>query len=277
MSGFVTRFAPSPTGFLHLGHALSAMTAFRAAQSAGGRFLLRIEDVDQTRCRAQFEAAILEDLAWLGIAWEHPFRRQSEHFDTYRAALQGLQARGLLYSDERSRRERAEGIRGSPGAGTGPETGRAVALRLSVARARASLSSRPETRPEGMGFVEERRRGDGFETVFHRADPGLLGDAVLARKDSPASYHLAVVCDDALQGVTHVIRGEDLRDATHLHCLLQALLGLPTPVYRFHPLIPDAATGRKLSKRDGATALRDLRAAGAVLADILAQIAEYSA
>lgn len=271
MSAFVTRFAPSPTGFLHLGHALSALTAFDAAKAEGGRFLLRIEDVDLSRCRPEFEAAILEDLAWLGITWAEPVRRQSAHFGDYRAVLQKLHDQGLIYADHRSRREVAA-EEGRAISLEHPPAERLVAWRLSVAKARAAL---PEA-GKGLGFVEERRNGNGWEPIFHPAEPELPGDAVLARKDAPASYHLAVTCDDALQGITHVIRGEDLRDATHLHCLLQAVLGLPRPVYRFHPLIIDAATGRKLSKRDGATSLRALRKAGATSADIHAQIREFS-
>lgn len=279
MSAFVTRFAPSPTGFLHLGHALSALTAFDAASAAGGRFLLRIEDVDQTRSRPEFEAAILEDLAWLGVEWEIPVRRQSEHFSDYRAALQKLHDQGLVYPSRRSRREAMAG-EGSAGewidsmeAVTAESLSESpIAWRLLLAAARSAL----QTGWQGLGFVEERVSREGIERIFHPAEPGRLGDAILARKDSPASYHLAVVCDDALQGITHVIRGEDLREATHLHCLLQTLLGLPVPIYRFHKLIPDPVTGRKLSKRDGATGLRALRRAGASPAEIRAQIHEFS-
>lgn len=260
---FVTRFAPSPTGYLHKGHAFSALTAFEAARKADGRFILRIEDIDQPRCRPEYEAAIHEDLAWLGLSWEQPVRRQSEHLADYEAALDRLRDRGLLYRCFRTRKELAE-IQSAPHGlpepfRSGPlhpreeerflDEGRAYAWRLSLDAARAILPNW-----SGLTFVDEIRG-----TV--RAEPDLAGDVVLARKDVGVAYHLAVVVDDALQGISHVIRGEDLFEATHVQRLLQALLEAPTPVYRHHRLLvgPD---GKRFAKRDKAQTLRELRAAG---------------
>jgi glutamyl-Q tRNA(Asp) synthetase len=270
---FTTRFAPSPTGLLHLGHALSALTAFDAAAAVGGRFLLRIEDIDRARCRAEFEDAIFEDLAWLGIAWEQPVRRQSEHMGEYAAALQSLIDRGLVYRCFRTRREIAEAIASAP---HGPAaevfygeplpadeeaqriaSGAPFAWRLSLARARENIGA------AALVFEDEA------ETVA--AEPAQHGDVVLARKDFMASYHLASVCDDARQGVTHIIRGEDLREAAHLHVLLQRLLGLPQPSFRHHRLVL-GADGKRLAKRDQAASLRALREAGKSPADVRAML-----
>ncbi len=272
---FVTRFAPSPTGYLHLGHAFSALTAFDAAQAAGGRLLLRIEDLDRGRCRPEYEAAIFEDLTWLGIKWTEPVRRQSEHMHEYQVALNTLIARGLAYRCFRTRKEVAEAIASAPhGAAeeafrgealpsaeeaTRLSRGEAFAWRLSLTRARAALGDAFET----LNFEDE--------TGAVRAEPERLGDVVLARKDFPASYHLASVLDDALQGVTHVIRGEDLREAAHLHVLLQALLNLQTPRYRHHRLIL-GDDGKRLAKRDAASTVRSLRQAGATPADVRAML-----
>jgi glutamyl-Q tRNA(Asp) synthetase len=266
----VTRFAPSPTGYLHLGHAYSALLA----HEAGERFLLRIEDLDAGRCRPEYEAAIYEDLAWLGLAWETPVRRQSDHLDDYAGALQTLIDRGLVYRDFRTRREiAAESVNAPHGAGdivhgrpAADEAARlaagdAFAWRLSLARAREALGPRWEA----LAF-----EADGVVT---RAAPGRLGDVVLGRKEFPASYHLASVWDDALQGVTLVVRGEDLAEAAHLHVLLQALLGLPTPRYRHHRLIR-GADGKRLAKRDAALTLRALRAAGIDAAEVRARASE---
>ncbi|MDO9707192.1 tRNA glutamyl-Q(34) synthetase GluQRS [Paracraurococcus lichenis] len=270
--GAVTRFAPSPTGHLHLGHAHSALFAASLAEAAGGRFLLRLEDIDRSRCRPEFAAAIEEDLAWLGLAWDGPVRAQSAHMPAYRAALDRLAGRGLLYPCFCTRadiqREVAAAGHAPHLAPRGPDgplypgtcrrlspaeredriaAGQPYALRLDMAAALAEA-------PPGLSFHE---LGEGRL----RCDPGQFGDAVLARKDVPASYHLCVTHDDALQGVTLVTRGEDLRPATHLHRLLQALLEWPEPAYAHHPLIlgPD---GKRLAKREGAPALRALRAAG---------------
>lgn len=272
MTGFVTRFAPSPTGLLHLGHAFSALTAFDAARAAGGRFIVRIEDLDATRCKPAFEAAIFEDLAWLGIAWETPVRRQSDHMDDYARALDELIARGLVYRDFRTRRElmaesehaphgAVDVVRGGPAVDEAERlaAGHAFAWRLSLDRCRDALGADWRT----LGF-----EADG---VWTKADPERLGDAILARKEFPASYHLASVCDDAQQGVTHVIRGEDLREAAHLHVLLQRLFGLPTPKYMHHRLIV-GADGKRLAKRDLATTLRSMREAGETPSTIRAQL-----
>ena len=265
MSGdFVTRFAPSPTGDLHRGHAFSALTAHQAARDAGGRFLLRIEDIDRTRSRPEFEAAIPEDLAWLGLAGEEPVRRQSDHMSDYGRALRDLAERGLLYRCFRTRREIAlaiesaphgamEAFRGTPLPAAEEarrvEAGEAYAWRLSL-----DAASRVLCGFDDLTFID-RDRGEVA------ARPELGGDVVLGRKDVGVAYHLAVVVDDALQGVTEVIRGEDLFEAAHVQRLLQALLGLPTPAYRHHSLItgPD---GRRFAKRDGAQTLRALREAG---------------
>lgn len=273
MTAFVTRFAPSPTGRLHLGHALSALTAFEAARERGGRFLLRIEDIDSTRARPEFEAAILEDLAWLGLVWERPVRRQSEHARDYAVALEALRSRGLLYRCFRTRRDVMEAIASAPqgaarepafrGAPPSPEeeaalmaAGRPFAWRLSLDRAREALGEAWDR----LDFVEEGS-GPGGERGRLAARPELHGDVILARKDVGVAYHLAVVVDDALQGVSQVIRGEDLFEACHIQRLLQALLDLPTPAYRHHRLVLDAH-GRRLAKRDGAESLRALRESG---------------
>jgi glutamyl-Q tRNA(Asp) synthetase len=270
----VTRFAPGPTGYLHLGHVRSALDGWEAARAAGGRFLLRIEDIDHTRCRPHFGAAIVADLAWLGLLWDGPIRRQSEHFADYRAALARLETLGLLYPCFCTRRAIQAEIAAAGGAPQGemgaayPGTCRRLdpeeraarradasdyALRLDVA---AALRL---TGPLAW-------REDGREIA---ADPGALGDVVLARKELPTSYHLAVTVDDALQGVTLVTRGADLFTATHIHRLLQALLSLPTPAYRHHPLVKDAQ-GRRLAKRDSAPTIRAMREAGMTPPEILA-------
>ncbi|THD64378.1 tRNA glutamyl-Q(34) synthetase GluQRS [Phenylobacterium sp.] len=269
-TAFVTRFAPSPTGLLHRGHAFSALTAFEAARAAGGRFILRIEDIDRTRCRPEYDAAILEDLAWLGLEWEAPVRRQSQHMADYGAALRELSERGLTYRCFRTRREVAEAIESAPhgtleafrGAPLPPaeeaarvEAGEAYAWRLSLAAAERALGGFG-----GLTFVEDGEGPDGEHGVI-QARPQLGGDVVLARKEVGVAYHLAVVVDDALQGITEVIRGRDLFEATHVQRLLQALLALPTPAYRHHRLLagPD---GRRYAKRDRAQTLRELRASG---------------
>lgn len=271
MMTFVTRFAPSPTGFLHLGHAFSALTTFNAAQAAGGRFVLRIEDIDQGRARPEFEAAIFEDLAWLGVLWQEPVRRQAEHMADYETALQSLIDRQLVYRCFRTRKEVAEAIASAPhgeieeafrGEALPPEeetarleAGEVFAWRLSLKKVRAALG------PAYFALVFED------ETGPVRAEPDRHGDVVLARKDFGASYHLASVWDDALAGVTHVIRGEDLRQAAHLQVLLQKLLDLPQPIYRHHRLIL-GADGKRLAKRDSAATLRALRESGKTPHDV---------
>lgn len=272
--GFVTRFAPSPTGYLHRGHAYSALTAFEAARARSGRFLLRIEDIDATRCRPDYEAAILDDLAWLGLTWEEPVRRQSEHMATYHAALEDLRQRGLVYRCFRTRRELDIGraphehqapFRGAPLPRSEEEArldrGEPFAWRLSLEAAAEALSGL-----EPLTFFEAGA-GPAGEQGWIRACPNRAGDIVLARKDVGVAYHLAVVVDDALQGVSDVIRGEDLFEAAHVQRLLQALLGLPTPTYRHHRLLtgPD---GKRYAKRDKAQSLRDLRASGVTAAGL---------
>jgi len=274
----VTRFAPSPTGYLHLGHVRSALEGWRAAREAGGCFLLRIEDIDHTRCRPEYGDAIVEDLGWLGIDWDGPIRRQSEHFDDYREALARLEAMGLLYPCFCTRREIQAEIARAGGAPQGdnvmpyPGTCRHLGAAERAARCReaADYALRLDVgaalaRTGPLYFVEEAL--DGPRRV--EADPMALGDVVLARKEMPTSYHLAVAVDDALQGVTLVTRGADLFAATHAHRLLQALLGLPTPGYRHHPLLTDTA-GRRLAKRDRALTIRAMREAGQSPQEVLA-------
>jgi glutamyl-Q tRNA(Asp) synthetase len=271
----VTRFAPSPTGYLHLGHVRSAWEGWHAARAAGGRFLLRIEDIDRTRCRAAFDAALIDDLAWLGLDWDGRVRRQSEHFSDYRAALEKLDATGMLYPCFCTRKEIQAEIARAGGAPQGedglvyPGTCKHLSPDERAARIAggADYALRLDTaaalhRTGPLEWSEDGRR--------ITADPAALGDVVLARKDVPVSYHLAVTLDDALQGVTLVTRGVDLFVATHIHRLLQALLGLPTPTYRHHRLLLDA-TGRRLAKRDQALTIRAMRDAGAAPAQILAE------
>lgn len=271
----VTRFAPSPTGFLHLGHAFAALTAHRAAEQSGGRFLLRIEDIDRARCRPEYEQAIKDDLNWLGLSFEKPVRRQSEHFSDYALALKTLDERGLLYPCFCTRKEIAEEIARAAEAPHGPDgplypgtcrrlppevrearmaKGESYALRLNVEKA-VAVMARPLT------FVEQGA-GPAGETGEQIARPALFGDVVLARKELPASYHLAVVVDDRLQGVTLVTRGHDLFHSTHIQRLLQACLGHEPPAYAHHRLILDVS-GKKLSKRDRSVTLESLRRAGA--------------
>jgi glutamyl-Q tRNA(Asp) synthetase len=262
-----SRFAPSPTGHLHLGHAYSALLAEAAAREVGGRFLLRIEDIDGGRCRPEFDAAILDDLDWLGLVWEEPVRRQSAHMDDYAHALSDLEDAGLLYPCFCTRAEIRAEIEAAGQAPHGPDgplypgtcrrldpsarrdrqaAGEPFALRLDMTKAAARA-----------GELAWHDRGRGEIT----AEPARFGDVVLARKDVPTSYHLAVTVDDDLQGVNLVVRGEDLFEATHVHRLLQALLGLKTPHYHHHPLIT-GDDGRRLAKRDQAMTLRSLREAG---------------
>ena len=279
----VFRFAPSPNGYLHLGHAYSALLNFHRARETGGQFLLRIEDIDATRCRPEFEAAIYEDLAWLGIAWETPVRRQSDHLADYRAALEALTAHGLVYPSFESRAEIAKLVGEREAGGAWPRDPDGAPLYPGTAkslsgdeRARLTASGAPFAlrldmeaacrRVEDLAWTELGEGPDG-ECGHIPAVPQAWGDVILARKETPTSYHLSVVVDDALQGVTEVVRGQDLFHATSVHRLLQALLGLPEPAYRHHGLVRDSAGG-KLSKSTRATGLRDLRAAGADTAEI---------
>lgn len=269
---FVTRFAPSPTGRLHRGHAFAALTAWRAAREGGGRFLLRIEDIDPIRCKPAFEDAIVEDLAWLGLAWDGPVRRQSEHLTDYAAVIGALDGRGLLYRCFRTRKDILDAIGDAPhgpveAARPGPHPadeeaallaqGRAFAWRLSLDRAREALG---DVAWHALAFIEEGLGPNG-ERGLIKVRPETAGDVVLARKEAGAAYHVAVTHDDALQGVTHVVRGEDLFEATHVQVLIQTLMGWPTPVYRHHRLLvgPD---GRRYAKRDRSVTLAELRAGG---------------
>ena len=276
----VFRFAPSPNGYLHLGHALSACLNADMAKAAGGRLLLRIEDIDATRCRPEYEVAIYEDLRWLGLRWEEPVRRQSEHFADYRAALGRLEAMGLVYPSFESRAEIAAIVaarepwpRDPDGAALYPGTAKTLSA---AERADRTAAGAPYALRLDMAAALERvppltwqetGAGPDGETGTITANPAAWGDVILARKDVPTSYHLAVVVDDAAQGVTDVVRGRDLFHATAVHRLLQALLGLPEPRYHHHRLLLDA-DGRKLSKSTQATGLRALRCQGLTPPDI---------
>ena len=271
----ITRFAPSPTGLLHLGHAHSALFGWTAARDRNGLFLLRIEDIDPTRCRREFERQLMEDLSWLGLTWPTPVRRQSDHLDDYRAALDQLARSGVTYPCFCTRKEIEEEIARAGHAPHGPDgalypgtcrhlsdtecserltAGQAFAVRLDVARA-CRLAGPLSWRDHEAGQID--------------ATPEILGDVVLARKDVPTSYHLSVTVDDALQGVTLVTRGRDLFHATHLHRLLQALLGLPAPDYHHHGLLTNDR-GERLAKRDKAVSLQALREAGRTPAEVRA-------
>lgn len=274
MSPPVFRFAPSPNGYLHLGHAYSALLNSDRARETGGRLLLRIEDIDATRCRPEYETAIYEDLAWLGIAWETPVRRQSEHLDAYRTALDRLLALGLVYPAFESRAEIARLVKAREADGPWPrdpdgvplypgaarslsaderdrliDTGAPYALRLDMAAACR--------RAVGLSWNELGEGPDGERGVVP-ARPEAWGDVIVARKKTPTSYHLSVVVDDALQDISEIVRGQDLFHATSVHRLLQVLLHLPEPVYRHHGLLRDER-GRKLSKSTSSTGLRELR------------------
>jgi glutamyl-Q tRNA(Asp) synthetase len=279
----IFRFAPSPNGHLHLGHALSALMNADMARAAGGRLLLRIEDIDQTRCRPEFEQAIYADLHWLGVVWQEPVRRQSEHLADYRAALARLEAAGLVYPSFESRAEIARQVAEREARGGWPRDPDGAPLYPGAAkslgateRMRRIADGEPyavrldmEAAVPRLGALSwhETGAGPGGETTMVAAAPAAWGDVVLAGKETPTSYHLSVVVDDALQGVTHVVRGQDLFWSTSVHRVLQALLGLPVPVYHHHRLIFDA-DGRKLAKSTRSTALRELRAHGMTPTDI---------
>ena len=286
MSTPVFRFAPSPNGYLHLGHACSALVNARMAAAAGGRMLLRIEDIDLTRRRDEIEQAIYEDLAWIGIEWETPVRRQSDHLDDYRAALDALRDEGLVYPAFMSRGDisgfvadhEADGQawpRDPDGVPLYPGLDRQLSQRE---RARRIADGAPYTWRLDMQAAASRLSapvtwsesgaGPDGATGIIRSDPRAWGDVVLARADVPASYHIAVVVDDALQGVTHVVRGRDLFGATAVHRLLQELLGLSVPDYHHHHLVLDE-DGRKLSKSRASTSLRALRESGMQPSDIV--------
>ncbi len=262
----VTRFAPSPTGRLHLGHAFSALVAHDAARAAGGRFLLRIEDIDETRCRPEYIDGILADLHWLGIDWDGPIVRQSERRPFYTEALDRLRTMGLVYPCFCTRADIAREIVASGAAPHGPAellypgTCRRLTPEVRAVRQEQEAHAWRLDVTTSTAITGPLHWCEGEESDV-AVDPDRFGDVVVARKDIAVAYHLAVVVDDAAQGVTDVIRGEDLREATHVHRLLQTLLGLPAPRYRHHPLIADA-DGRRLAKRDGAVSLAELRAGG---------------
>ena len=262
MSAFLTRFAPSPTGRLHLGHAASALHVWRAAEQAGTQPLLRIEDIDTTRCRPEYTQGIFEDLAWLGLTWPVPVRVQSQHFAEYAASVAHIADLGLAYRCFRTRSDLA---------GTSPaplpvgqerdylDQARPFAWRLSLAAARVHLGS------AWNELSYTLQTGDTARTVW--ADPHVHGDIVIARKDSPSAYHLAACHDDALQGITHVIRGEDLIDAPHIHTLLQVIMDWPQPIYQHHPLV-NGPDGKRLSKTDQSVSLAALREGGMSVSEI---------
>jgi glutamyl-Q tRNA(Asp) synthetase len=288
MSAAVFRFAPSPNGYLHLGPALSAALNFVMARRRHGRFLLRLEDIDLTRCRPHYEAAIVADLGWLGLAWEEPVRRQSEHLDDYAAALARLDAMGLIYPSFESRAEIARLIAARERDGLWPRDPDGVPLYPGYAKAltfaerrrrmaagepyaqRLDIAAALRAAKLPLTFIETGAGPEG-QTGTIALDPAEWGDVIIARKGLPTSYHLSVVVDDALQGITDVVRGRDLFRSTSLHRLLQSLLDLPAPVYHHHRLVLDAEGG-KLAKSTGATGLRELRTAGATPADIFAMI-----
>jgi glutamyl-Q tRNA(Asp) synthetase len=274
----VTRFAPSPTGYLHLGHAFAALFA----AESGERFLLRIEDIDGTRCRPEFVDAILEDMRWLDLRFEEPVLCQSQRFSAYRSALERLMVRGLLYPCFCTRKDIADEIAHAASAPQGPDgplypglcrhlSGAERARRMATEPYALRLDAEMAARTVGDLFFDERGAGSNGETGRIAVVPQLFGDVVLARKETFAAYHLAVVLDDAYQGVTLVTRGCDLFAATHIQRLLQALLGLPVPVYRHHRLILDEH-GRKFSKRNHAVTLRSLRESGMTAAQIRTQL-----
>ena len=272
------RFAPSPTGPLHLGHAFSAITAFEQAREAEGRFLVRIEDIDHTRARFEWEAANLSDLAWLGLTWEEPVLKQSTRLPAYAAALETLRDKGLLFGCTCRRRDidlalsaMQEGVTHGPDGPIYPGTcrdntiakGAPLPLQIAI---RLDMNAALEALPETLTYVETGT-SPGLRTIAAKTLPTTAGDIVLARRDYPTSYHLAVTLDDAHQGVTHVTRGEDLASATPIHVALQHLLGLPTPTYHHHRLIRDDA-GKRLAKRDDARAIARYRDEGKTPADI---------
>lgn len=279
----VTRFAPSPTGLLHLGHAYAAQFAFCAASEAGGRFLLRIEDIDAGRCKPLFAENLMEDLRWLGLSWEEPVRRQSDHFADYKYALACLESMGLLYPCFCTRREVAAELAASGYAPHDSEVDEPVypgtCRRLSLeerarrveARHPAALRLDMASASAMAGPLVWRDRGRGDVA----ANPEAFGDIVLARRETPTSYHLSVTVDDHAQGVSLVTRGEDLFRATDVHRLLQALLGYDVPTYHHHALLKDPTTGRRYAKRDQSFTLRALRATGKTPEDVWGMMGGY--
>ena len=270
MARFRTRFAPSPTYYLHLGHALSAFNVWRAAEAAGGEVWLRIEDIDTTRCRPDYTQAIYDDLRWLGLTWPEPVRVQSDHFSDYAECVEELARRGLAYRCFRSRGDLAQLPNpAAPGRHAADEEaellskGRPFAWRLSLQAARDQIGPAWQD----LTYTEQTPEG----VITHPAHPERHGDIVIARKDSPSAYHLAATHDDALQGMTHIIRGQDLIEAPHIHTLLQVLFDWPRPIYQHHELLlgPD---GEKLSKRQQSVTLASLRADGMTADQVRARL-----
>ncbi len=270
---FVTRFAPSPTGELHLGHAYSALMAFESAKRQNGRFILRIEDTDMGRCRPEFSQGIYEDLAWLGIEWEKPIRIQSQHFEEYQAIIDRLAKMGVLYRCFKTRKEMEEAALSAPHGFRDGIDGIKIETRVSKAEEEMRLLRGDEFALRLSCKAALELIGNDplfFEDEFHGkvlVDPFLNGDIIIARKDSKASYHLCAVNDDALQGITNIIRGEDLLIATHIQVVLQKLLGLPTPKYHHHKLLLDE-NGKRFAKRDKAVTLKSLRESGKTPSEI---------
>lgn len=274
MSSVITRFAPSPTGFLHVGHVASAVKAFGFAEKHKGVCLLRVEDIDRTRCKPEFERAIYENLDWLGFDWPIPVRRQSDHFEDYANSLEHLRGLGVLYRCTKTRKEIMEGIARAPhGVGevyVRPDNvvdddpaDQPFAWRLSLAACKKRLGAHYD----GLNFTNNDK------TV--KANPDMLGDVILARKDVGTSYHLACCYDDALQGITDIVRGTDLFESTHVHRLLQELMGWSVPQYHHHDLILDDE-GKKFSKRDNAVTIRSLRAEHLAPKNVLAMASGLS-
>lgn len=274
MTKMHTRFAPSPTGRLHLGHAASAFFVWDLAKAQGGTVSLRIEDIDTTRCRRQFEDGIVQDLQWLGFSWAEPIRRQSDHFDAYRGVVQSLAARGLAYRCFRTRAEIAAKAASAPHGAAAPfigqplaqaeeqsrlERGDAFAWRLSLGACKSALGAAYDD----LAFTVQ----DGQSSTALKAEPDRLGDIIISRKDSLAAYHIAATHDDAVQGITHVIRGEDLIEAPHIQTLLQTLMGWPKPIYIHHPLIL-GPNGKRLAKRHKSETLAALRDRGSTPTEI---------
>jgi len=281
-SDYVTRFAPSPSGRLHKGHAFSALTAYRLAQENGGRFLLRIEDIDASRCKPEFVEGIYEDLAWLDLDWDRPVRLQSEHYSDYTAALDKLKTLGALYpcfctrKDIREEIQRAESAPHAPKRGTTGLVYPGLCRGKDIAKCEAMIAEgKPHAWRLDLKAALKKIKGP---LIWHdeikgdiTAVPHELGDVVLARKDMPTSYHLSVVVDDAVQGINHIIRGEDLFQATHIHIVLQKLLGLATPAYHHHALLLDEQ-GERFAKRNKSATLENLQTAGVRAADLINEL-----
>lgn len=282
----ITRFAPSPSGLLHLGHAYSAKLNYDYAQQNGGEFLIRIEDIDHLRCKSEFEEALFEDLEWLGLSWTKPVRKQSEHFEDYADALSKLNEMGLLYPCFCTRRDIRNEIEESARAPhLGPKMGPEGIIYPGICKRMTNFEREQKLKEnvphamrldleKALALVNDPLYWTDIKSGTQKADPALLGDVVLARKDFPTSYHLSVVVDDHIQGITHVIRGQDLYYASHFHRLLQFLLDLATPTYDHHPLLT-TKDGNRLAKRDKSITIKSIRESGASPDQIEEMIKEY--